>query len=102
MGILDGITGLLGKVGGAVGLVIVKLPQIIEAVETIFGSGNGAVKQESVVALVSAILSTAEGVSSKDIVDNDAFQAGLRKAIDGTVEMLNASIWYKKTPPDES
>jgi hypothetical protein len=40
--------------------------------------------------------STAEAVTSKDIVDDERFKSGLAKVVDGTVECLNASIWAKQ------
>ena len=42
-----------------------------------------------------AALSMGEAIATKDIVDNDKFQDGLGKVIDGTVQCLNASIWAK-------
>lgn len=84
--------GFLGKLLK----VVAFLPAFITGVEPIFGNGTGKVKQDSVVGLVGSILGLAESVAAKDIVDNDKFQEGLRKAIEGIVQMLNASIWAKK------
>ena len=76
--------------------VVAFLPGFISGAESIFGSGTGKTKQESVVSIIGLIFTGAESISRKDIVDNDKFQSGLKKAIDGVVEMLNASIWYKR------
>jgi hypothetical protein len=48
-----------------------------------------------VIDFVGFSLNIAEAISSKDIVDNEKFQEGLKKANDGIVQMLNASIWNK-------
>jgi len=76
--------------------VIAFLPALITGIEPIYGSGTGKIKQDSVIGLVMTILGSVEAISAKDIADNDKFQSGLKKAIDGVVEMLNASIWYKR------
>jgi hypothetical protein len=72
------------------------LPALLTGIEGLFGSKSGQQKQSSALALVSLMLGGIEGVTNKDIVDNDKFQEGLKKVIDGTVECLNASVWYKK------
>jgi len=76
------------------------LPNIISAVENLFGGGTGDTKKNSVVSLVMGVLGSAENITAKDIVDDAAFQAGLRQAVDGIVAMFNASIWHKDTPTE--
>lgn len=72
------------------------LPAILTGVEGLFGSKTGSQKQSTAVSIIGLMLGGIEGVSGKDIVDNDAFQEGLKKVIDGTVQCLNASVWHKK------
>lgn len=72
------------------------IPAIVTGVEPLFGSGNGQQKQSAAVSLVGVLIGAAEGIAAKDIADEGAFQEGLKKAIDGVVQMLNASVWHKK------
>lgn len=83
--------GFLGKLLK----IITMLPSLIIGVESIFGSKSGKEKQNLIVSFVGSILGIAESIAAKDIVDEDAFQEGLKKAIDGVVQMLNASVWHK-------
>lgn len=76
--------------------VVTMLPSIILGVEQLMTGLKGNQKQQAVIEFAGFSLNIAEAISSKDIVDNDAFQEGLKQANDGIVKMLNASIWYKK------
>jgi hypothetical protein len=76
--------------------IISYLPSIIVGIEQLWGSKNGEQKKNVAVDMVSLTLGITECISAKDIVDNDAFQDGLKQTIDGVVKMLNASIWHKK------
>jgi len=76
---------------------IVYLPGLIVGIEPLFGPKRGEDKKATVTGAVAAILGFAEAVSARDIVDQDRFNEGLSQVIDGTVKMLNASIWQKKT-----
>jgi hypothetical protein len=71
------------------------VPTIINLVESLFGKKTGQQKQDAAVSLVGQLITASEAVSGKDIVDQAAFQEGLRMVIDGTVKMLNASVWKK-------
>jgi hypothetical protein len=72
------------------------LPALLTGIEGLFGPKSGAQKQSTAISLVGLMFAGIEGISGKDIVDNDKFQEGLKKVIDGTVECLNASVWQKK------
>lgn len=76
--------------------VISMLPTIVSGVEAVYSGLKGNEKQKTVIDFVGTSLNIAEAISAKDIVDNNAFQEGLKQANDGIVKMLNASIWYKK------
>jgi len=84
--------GFLGKLFK----VITMLPSIILGVENLMTGLKGDQKQATVIEFAGFSLNLAEAISSKDIVDNDKFQEGLKQANDGIVKMLNASIWYKR------
>jgi len=71
------------------------VPAILTAVENLFGPGNGSTKKNSSLALIQSVLGFGEAIAQKDIVDQDSFNEGLSKTIDGTVQMLNASVWHK-------
>jgi len=76
--------------------VVTMLPGIIMGVENFMFGIKGNQKQAAVIDFAGFSLNIAEAISNKDIVDNDAFQEGLKQANDGIVKMLNASVWYKK------
>ena len=76
--------------------IIAMLPSIISGVETVYAGLKGDQKQQTVRDFIGTSLNIAEAISAKDIVDNDAFQDGLKQANDGIVKMLNASVWYKR------
>lgn len=75
---------------------IAMLPVIITGIEPLFGKGTGDQKRESALGMLAAIIGMAEAVSGKDIVDDKAFQEGIRKMVDGAVQVMNASVWAKK------
>ena len=72
------------------------LPAIITGIEPLFGGGGGDQKKNAAVSLIGTIIGVSESIAAKDIMDENGFQEGLKKAIDGMVQMLNSSIWYKK------
>lgn len=71
------------------------IPAVVHGIEGLFGGRSGGDKKQAALSFVEAALSMGEAVAAKDIVDNDKFQDGLSKVIDGTVQCLNASIWAK-------
>ena len=42
-----------------------------------------------------------DAIANRQIVDDGKFKEGLGKIIDGTVECLNASVWYKGAQPGQ-
>lgn len=93
MGILGALTGALGWVGKIVGLV----PTVVQLVETIgkVFKLSGSQKKEAALAAVKDAIMLSEEFAGKEIADEDAFQEGLSKAIDGIVAMMNATEWKK-------
>jgi hypothetical protein len=79
--------------------VISFLPALVTGAENIFGAKNGDEKRNNIISFIIPVLAMAEGIKGKDIVDNNAFQDGLKQAIDGIVKMLNASVWNKNRVP---
>lgn len=73
------------------------IPSILVGIEGLFGSKTGAQKQATAISLIGTLFAGAEGIAGKDIVDNNAFQEGLKQVIEGVVKMLNASVWHKKS-----
>jgi hypothetical protein len=45
---------------------------------------------------VGSALSMTEAISNREIVDEEKFEQGLGKIIDGVVDCLNASAWAKQ------
>jgi hypothetical protein len=71
------------------------VPAIVDAVERLFGGRSGGDKKEAALSFIQSALAMGEAVTSKDIVDDEKFRAGLAKIVDGTVDCLNASVWAK-------
>lgn len=98
MGILGSIGNVLGKIPQILGLVGTAIG-IVEKIGGIFHKGEpvtGEEKKAAALALIHDSIEGAEIIAKKDIVDDDLFESGLSKVIDGFVDMLNASLWYKK------
>ncbi len=72
---------------------IALLPGVIQAVEGLFGSKTGSQKKDAALAIVKSALNMTDALSQKQIVDANAFTAGLAQVVDGVVACLNASIW---------
>lgn len=81
---------------------IALLPSLIQGIEHLFGADTGAQKQQAAISIVSSAINMADAVSSKQIVDANAFTAGLGQIIDGVVACLNASIWASSPVPEPS
>ena len=71
------------------------VPAVVHGIEGLFGGRSGSDKKQAALSFVEAALSMGEAIAAKDIVDDEKFQDGLSKVIDGTVQCLNASIWAK-------
>jgi hypothetical protein len=71
------------------------VPAVVHGIEGLFGGKSGNDKKDAALSFVSAALNLGEAVANKDVVDSDAFTAGLGKIIDGVVQCLNASVWAK-------
>jgi len=81
---------------GKIFKVITMLPSIILGVEGLMTGLKGNQKQNAVIDFAGFSLGLAEAISNKDIVDNVAFQEGLKQANDGIVKMLNGRVRYKQ------
>jgi hypothetical protein len=81
----------LGKLLQAIAFV----PSVVQGIEGLFGNRPGQEKKESAISFISAALQMTEAIAAREIVNEDAFKAGLSKVIDGTVQCLNSSSWAK-------
>lgn len=72
------------------------IPAVVHGIEALFGNKTGTDKKAAAMSFISAALSITEAVTNKDIVDNNKFEDGLSKVIDGVVQCLNASAWAKQ------
>ena len=75
------------------------LPIVFDAVkfvEKFFGSSPGEEKRSAAVEIVKIAVLAIEGISGKDLVDNDEFAEGLGMIVDGVVKVLNATGVFKK------
>ena len=75
------------------------VPAVVSGIEGLFGSKSGDQKKEAALSFVQAALSMTDAIACRQIVDENKFKEGLTKVIDGTVECLNASVWYKGQQP---
>jgi hypothetical protein len=71
------------------------VPAIVQGIEALFGSKSGAEKRNAALSFVGTAISVSDAVASRQIIDQQKFQEGLGKVVDGTVECLNASVWNK-------
>jgi len=71
------------------------VPAVVSGIEGLFGQKSGDQKKEAALSFVQAALSMTDAIASRQILDETKFKDGLSKIIDGTVECLNASVWYK-------
>ncbi len=71
------------------------VPGLINGIECFFGGHTGAEKKQAAMSFVEAAMQAGEAISSREIVDEPGFKAGLSQIIDGTVACLNASTWAK-------
>jgi hypothetical protein len=72
------------------------VPSIVQGVEELLGSKNGAAKKAAALSFVNSAVSATDSVAGKNVVDPQKFQDGLGKVIDGVVACLNASVWAAK------
>jgi hypothetical protein len=75
------------------------IPAVVNGIEGLFGGRSGAEKKDAAMSFVSAALQLSDAVTSRHIVDEDKFKAGLSNVIDGVVLCLNASAWSKPAQP---
>ena len=77
-----------------IGLVTGLLPLItstVQAVEGIFGAGNGATKKQAATAAIADILNIANSVRPTAALQSSAMMEGIGEVIDGIVKILNAT-----------
>lgn len=71
------------------------VPTIVASVENLFKSKSGAEKRDAAMSFIGSALSVTQAIANKEIVDAENFQKGLGQVIDGTVQVLNSSVWAK-------
>jgi VIT1/CCC1 family predicted Fe2+/Mn2+ transporter len=79
--------------------IVSMIPSIIAAVESVIGKGHGKSKEKAVLDQVNTAILTSEWIINRDIVDNKKFHRGLKKVIEGVVDVLNSSVWHNPAPP---
>lgn len=85
--------------GTLIKVLPVVLPIAFEAVrlvEKLFGKGKGEEKRSAAVEIVKIAVVAAEGITKKDLVDNDKFAQGIGMIVDGIVLVLNATGQFNK------
>lgn len=71
------------------------VPAVVHGIEALFGGKSGSEKKQAALSFVGSALSMTEAVSNREIVDEQKFEQGLGKIIDGVVDCMNASAWAK-------
>jgi hypothetical protein len=56
---------------------------------------SGEDKKQMALDIAASSIAMMEGIRQQDLFEDEAFLAGLSKAIDGYVEMANATLWAK-------
>lgn len=74
---------------------IAYLPTIILGAEHILGPHTGQTKKQMVDDITNSIIDTVNATAGKDIVDEKEFNDGKGKAIDGILQMLNATAAFR-------
>jgi len=64
---------------------IALLPSLIQGTEALFGAGNGVLKKDAALTVVTAAINVVDAVAQKQIIDSAGFTAGLSTVIDGVV-----------------
>jgi hypothetical protein len=72
------------------------VPAVVHGIEALFGGKSGGEKRQAALSFVGSALSMTEAISNREIVDEEKFEQGLGKIIDGVVDCLNASAWAKQ------
>jgi hypothetical protein len=72
------------------------VPAVVHGIEALFGGKSGGEKRQAALSFVGSALSMTEAISNREIVDEQKFEQGLGKIIDGVVDCLNASAWAKQ------
>lgn len=77
--------------------IVNMIPGLIVTAETIIkGPSLGKLKSDKVEYQIMSALEASELISDRDIVDNKRFRKGIKKIIDGIVDVINSSVWAKK------
>jgi len=71
------------------------LPSLVNDIENLFSHRTGAEKKDAALSFLQAALSMSSAVANRQIMDQQKFEDGLGRVIDGAVECLNASAWAK-------
>jgi len=71
--------------------IIAQIPALVGVVEKLIpGRRKGSFKKSAVTGMVRIAVEAVEGISGKDLVDNEAFIAGIDKTIEGAVQAMSA------------
>ncbi len=71
------------------------LPNAVEAIEALSGGKTSEEKRQAAVEMAGDTINVADAVAARQIVDAAGFTEGLGKIVDGVVDCLNASVWFK-------
>jgi len=62
------------------------VPAVVHGIEALFGGKSGGEKRQAALSFVGSALSMTEAISNREIVDEQKFEQGLGKIIDGVVD----------------
>ena len=86
-GVKEHMLGLLKHLPTILPLIVAT----VKSVEALLGGGAGESKRALVVEFVKLAILAAEGVTGKDIVDEELFAEGVGDIVDGVVAILNST-----------
>jgi hypothetical protein len=78
------------------------VPALVSGIEGLFGNKPGAEKKDAAMSFLQNALALTDAVAAREIINPEMFKNGISMIIDGTVECLNASTWYKQPPAASS
>jgi hypothetical protein len=75
---------------------VAMIPQIVSNVEQAFSTpSSGDAKKAAALQATIVAISIAEGITQKDLINNDAAMAAIDRLIDDSVALENAIHWKK-------
>lgn len=71
--------------------IVTQIPALVGMVQSLIpGKGKGPFRKSAITGIIRVAVQAAEGISGKDLVNDEEFVAGIDMAIEGAVKAMNA------------